>query len=76
MKIGGYNYGAMRVRRAIRPIVRGFRSVGLRPTDVLASYLKSGSTWARFMLTDLLVGRDPNGPTCRERSRTWASRAR
>jgi hypothetical protein len=60
MKIGGYNYGAMRVRRAIRPIVRGFRSIGLRPADVLlASYLKSGSTWARFMLTDLLVGRDP-----------------
>ena len=33
MKIGGYNYGAMRVRRAIRPIVRGFhRSASGRRT--------------------------------------------
>ena len=60
MRVGGYNYGAMGLRRAIRPIVRRIRYVGVRPTDVLlASYLKSGSTWVRFMLTDLMIGRDP-----------------
>jgi len=60
MRVGGYNYGAMSVRRSIRPLVRTIRYVGVQPNDVLlASYPKSGSTWLRFMLVELLTGRDP-----------------
>jgi hypothetical protein len=48
------------VRRTVRPIVRWTRYVGLRDRDVLlASYPRSGSTWLRFVLTDVLTGRPP-----------------
>jgi hypothetical protein len=58
--MGGYGYGAMPMRRAVRPVIRAVRYRGLRSTDVLfASYPKSGSTWLRFMFLDLLTGRDP-----------------
>jgi Sulfotransferase domain len=64
MKIGGYGLGAMQLRRALRPVIRTVRYAGLREDDVLfGSYPKSGSTWLRFMLVDLLTGRDPEWAT-------------
>lgn len=47
-----------RVRRsALRPAVAKWRHRGLSEDDVLlASYPRSGNTWAKFMLAELLVG--------------------
>lgn len=48
---------------SVRPLARSplvrYRFMGLRPIDaVLASYPKSGSTWFRFLLTQVLTGRE------------------
>lgn len=60
MRTSGLDYGAIAARRAVRPIVRYLRYRGLRSKDaLLASYLKSGNTWLRFMLAELFLGRDP-----------------
>jgi hypothetical protein len=60
VRLGGFGYGAITLRRAVRPLVRTFRSLGLRPQDaLLASYLKSGNTWLRFMLSEIALGRSP-----------------
>lgn len=46
--------------RPIRPLVMPFRHLGLTENDtLLACYPRSGSTWLRFMLVEILVG----GPT-------------
>jgi hypothetical protein len=67
MRIGGYALGAMPLRRAMRPVIRTVRYAGLRETDMIfASYPKSGSTWLRFMLVDLLTGSDPEWATVGE----------
>lgn len=64
MRFGGYALGAMSLRRALRPVIRSVRYAGLREDDVLfGSYPKSGSTWLRFMLIDLLTGHDPEWGT-------------
>jgi hypothetical protein len=48
----------VRVRRGIRPITVSFRFIGVGSQDVLvASYPRSGSTWLRFLLTEVLTGR-------------------
>lgn len=58
MKLGGYNY-PMPLKRALRPVIRTIRYAGLRSNDVLlASYPRSGSTWLRFLLVELLTQRD------------------
>jgi hypothetical protein len=47
------------VRRMIRPVTARIRSIGVGPEDVLiSSYPRSGSTWLRFLLTELLT-REP-----------------
>lgn len=52
----GFQY-PMTMKRALRPAIRRVRYMGLRPEDVLiASYPRSGSTWLRFVLTEVLAG--------------------
>jgi hypothetical protein len=49
------------LKRRLRPVVRMVRYRGLTEEDVLlASYPRSGSTWLRFLLTDLATGEDPS----------------
>jgi hypothetical protein len=46
-------------RRPVRRLVVRSRFLGLRATDaVLVSYPKSGSTWLRFLLAQVLTGRE------------------
>jgi Sulfotransferase domain len=49
---------ADRLRRSkLRIPVSGWRHRGLKPADVmLASYPRSGNTWTKFMLAELLIG--------------------
>jgi hypothetical protein len=55
-RLGGYAY-PMPLKRALRPLVRRVRYLGLTPRDtILASYPRSGSTWLRFMLAEALTG--------------------
>ena len=57
MRLGGYGYP---FKRQLRPIVRFTRYLGLEQQDVLvAAYPKSGSTWLRFIVTELLTSEDP-----------------
>lgn len=56
VKLRGFQY-PMAVKRALRPAIRRVRYAGLRPDDALiASYPRSGSTWLRFVLTEVLAG--------------------
>jgi hypothetical protein len=49
------------LKKAIRPLVATMRYRGVETRDVLiASYPRSGSTWLRFLLYEVLVGRSPN----------------
>jgi hypothetical protein len=57
MRLGGHDYP---FKRRLRPIVRFTRYLGLEQQDALvAAYPKSGSTWLRFIVTELLTGEDP-----------------
>jgi hypothetical protein len=57
MRMRGHDYP---FKRQLRPLVRALRYVGLTEHDgLIAAYPKSGSTWLRFMLTELLTGIDP-----------------
>jgi hypothetical protein len=47
------------VRKRLRPVVRRLRYAGLRSDDVLlASYPRSGMTWLRFLLAEILTGEE------------------
>lgn len=47
----------LRAQSFLRTVVMRYRSARLDPSDViLGCYLKSGSTWLRFMVADLLGG--------------------
>jgi hypothetical protein len=49
------------LKKAIRPLIATLRYRRLDPRDILiASYPRSGSTWFRFLLFELLAGRSPN----------------
>lgn len=53
----------VRLRRAVRPLTARLRFVGVRPEDVLiASYPRSGSTWIRFLLTEILMRQPAEWP--------------
>jgi hypothetical protein len=53
----------VRLRRAVRPLTARLRFVGVRPEDVLiASYPRSGSTWVRFLLTEILTQQPAEWP--------------
>jgi hypothetical protein len=53
----------VRLRRAVRPLTARLRFVGVRPEDVLiASYPRSGSTWIRFLLTEILMQQPAEWP--------------
>lgn len=55
-KLRGFEY-PMAMKRALRPVVRRVRYLGLQREDALiASYPRSGSTWLRFILTEILAG--------------------
>jgi estrone sulfotransferase len=57
VKLVGHDYP---FKRHLRPIVRFTRYRGLDERDALiAAYPKSGSTWLRFILTELVTGDDP-----------------
>lgn len=57
MRLAGHDYP---FKRQLRPIVRFTRYRGLDERDALiAAYPKSGSTWLRFILTELVTGKDP-----------------
>jgi hypothetical protein len=59
--IGQNRFPVFQFRQAIRPIMRTVRLVGVTPDDTLiASFPRSGSTWLRFLLADILLGRDPD----------------
>jgi hypothetical protein len=58
MPIGDYQY-PWQLKRRMRPLVRTLRYWGVGPDDAfLASYPRSGSTWLRFLLTELHTGQD------------------
>ncbi len=45
----------------IRPSLRWFYHRGLRPSDIfVSSYPRAGSTWLRFLLYELLTGKESN----------------
>jgi Sulfotransferase domain len=53
----------LRWRRGVRPVITRLRYVGLSPQDVLvASYPRSGSTWLRFLLTEILMQQSVEWP--------------
>lgn len=58
MSILGTSRGADRLRRSkLRSVVSMWRHRGIVPADVmLASYPRSGNTWTKFMLAELLTG--------------------
>src|SRR4051812_6576959 len=53
--------GALRRNRCVRTSAAAYRHRVCSPQDVvIASYPKSGNTWLKFLLTDLLLGADAN----------------
>jgi hypothetical protein len=65
---------ADRLRRSmLRRVVYGWRHRGLKPADVmLASYPRSGNSWTKLMLAELLAG----SAEVNSRSKEWLVPAR
>lgn len=63
LKLSPHERVPVRLRRAVRPLTARIRSVGVRQQDVLiASYPRSGSTWIRFLLTEILMKQPAEWP--------------
>lgn len=53
------------IRRYIRPIVNIARHIGIGDKDIfLASYPKSGNTWLKFILSELMSGQNIDFASC------------
>ena len=63
LKLSPHERIPVRIRRSVRPLTARLRFVGLRPQDVLiASYPRSGSTWLRFLLSEVMTGEPSEWP--------------
>lgn len=55
-RLGPHERIPVRWRKVARPATVRLRFMGVRPEDaLLASYPRSGSTWVRFLLTDIIT---------------------
>jgi hypothetical protein len=62
-RTGSHENLPLRWRRGVRPVITRLRFMGLTLDDVLvASYPRSGSTWLRFLLTEILMQQSVEWP--------------